>query len=206
MRKDILGYNEYLENKNQNIEMDLDITEIKKDIHEIKQNVNKILELMNAVYSFETFEVEPKKSEPEIKEQPTEDDQYVLFFDGCAKSNPGLAGAGAVIYKNDVEIWGDSKFVGMNETNNVAEYMGLIFGLRKALKLNINTIHVKGDSKLIIEQMKGHYKCKSDNLKDYHEKTKEIANKFTKITYEHVYREFNKRADELSNEGVLKEK
>jgi len=84
--------------------------------------------------------------------------------------------------------------------------MGLIFGLRKALKLNINTIHIKGDSKLIIEQMKGHYKCKSDNLKDYHEKAKEIANKFTKITYEHVYREFNKRADELSNEGVLKEK
>jgi hypothetical protein len=63
MRKDILGYNEYLENKNQNIEIknqnieiDLDITEIKKDIHEIKQNVNKILELMNAVYSFETYE------------------------------------------------------------------------------------------------------------------------------------------------------
>ena len=185
--------------------MDSDIIQLKKDIHEIKQNVNKILELMNAVYSFETSEVEPTKSE-QIKEQSTENDQYVLFFDGCAKSNPGLAGAGAVIYKNDFEIWGDSKFVGINETNNVDEYMGLIFGLRKALKLNINIIHVKGDSKLIIEQMKGHYKCKSDNLKDYHEKAKEIANKFNKISYEHVYREFNKRADELSNEGILKEK
>jgi ribonuclease HI len=188
-----------------NNKMESDITQLKKDIHEIKQNVNKILELINAVYSFETSEGEHTKPE-QIKEQPTEDDQYVLFFDGCAKSNPGIAGAGAVIYKNNIEIWGDSKFVGVNETNNVAEYMGLIFGLRKALKLNINTIHVKGDSKLIIEQMKGHYKCKSDNLKDYHEKAKEIANKFTKITYEHVYREFNKRADELSNEGVLKEK
>jgi len=187
--------------------MDSDIIELKKDIHEIKQNVNKILELMNAVYSFETSEVESNEVlEPTKPEQPTENDQYVLFFDGCAKSNPGLAGAGAVIYKNDVEIWGDSKFVGINETNNVAEYMGLIFGLRKALKLNINTIQIKGDSKLIIEQMKGHYKCKSDNLKDYHEKAKEIANKFSKISYEHVYREFNKRADELSNEGVLKEK
>jgi ribonuclease HI len=191
--------------------MDSEITQLKKDIREIKQNVNKILELMNAVYSFETSEIKsnevlvPTKPE-QINEQPTEDDQYVLFFDGCAKSNPGLAGSGAVIYKNNVEIWGDSKFVGTNETNNVAEYMGLIFGLRKAVKLNISTIHVKGDSKLIIEQMKGHYKCKSDNLKDYHEKAKEIANKFTKITYEHVYREFNKRADELSNEGVLKEK
>ena len=191
--------------------MDSDIIQLKKDIHEIKQNVNKILELMNAVYSFETSEIESNEVSAntkleQIKEQPTQDDQYVLFFDGCAKSNPGLAGAGAVIYKNDVEIWCDSKFVGTNETNNVAEYMGLIFGLRKALKLNINIIQVKGDSKLIIEQMKGHYKCKSDNLKDYHEKAKEIANKFSKISYEHIYREFNKRADELSNEGVLKEK
>ena len=68
------------------------------------------------------------------------------------------------------------------------------------------SIKIKGDSKLIIEQMNGHYKCKSYNLKDYHEKAKQLARKFSKITYEHVYREFNNRADELSNEGILKQK
>jgi ribonuclease HI len=54
---------------------------------------------------------------------------YKLFFDGCSKGNPGLAGAGAVIYNNDQEIWSDSFFVGDKITNNYAEYSGLILGL-----------------------------------------------------------------------------
>jgi ribonuclease HI len=194
--------------------IELDIKVLKKDVKEINEKINKILELMNAIYTFENIESNEiiedttniiKEKLVDIKEQPTDKDSYTLFFDGCAKCNPGPAGAGAVIYKNNIEIWGDSKFVGTSETNNVAEYSALIFGLRKALKLNINKIHVKGDSKLIIEQVKGHYKCKSDNLKEYYEKAKELSKKFDKISFEHVYRDFNKRADELSNEGILKE-
>ncbi len=68
---------------------------------------------------------------------------YLLQFDGASKSNPGLAGAGAVIYENGNEIWSQSLFVGLKETNNYAEYNGLILGLNKASELGIAKLHVQ---------------------------------------------------------------
>ena len=67
-------------------------------------------------------------------------DRYKLYFDGASKGNPGISGSGAVIYKNDIEIFNDSQYVGDNETNNVAEYTGLIIGLIGAIKLNIKQL------------------------------------------------------------------
>jgi ribonuclease HI len=127
---------------------------------------------------------------------------YKLNFDGCAKGNPGLAGAGAVIYHFGHEIWSDVFFVGENATNNHAEYAGLILGLQQARALNIKNIKVEGDSLLVINQMKGLYKCKSGNLIDLYEKAKELTLWFDNIEYCHVYRNQNKRADELSNIAI----
>ena len=140
---------------------------------------------------------------------------YTLFFDGCSKGNPGRSGAGAVIYYNgninefDVgvgdEIWAEASFVGLKETNNVAEYTGLIRGLERAVEIGIRRLTVKGDSKLIIEQMKGAYQVKSANLMLHYSKAKKLASltNFDKIDFIHVYRNENKRADELSNQGLL---
>jgi ribonuclease HI len=127
---------------------------------------------------------------------------YIMNFDGCSKGNPGLSGAGAVIYKNDVEIWGDSSFVGVTATNNQAEYTGLIIGLKYALDNHIQEILVKGDSQLIINQMTGKYNCNSDKLYDLYKTAKELERKFKQVQYEHVLRKFNKRADHLSNVAV----
>ena len=132
---------------------------------------------------------------------------YKLFFDGCSKGNPGLAGAGAVIY-NDLnkEIWSKSSFVGKKETNNVAEYSGLILGLEEAIRISsIKHLIVKGDSKLVIEQMKGKYKVNSPNLLQLYKKAKDLLLKgnFESIDFIHVYRNENKRADELSNLGLV---
>ena len=80
---------------------------------------------------------------------------YVLKFDGCSKGNPGPAGAGAGLYYNDVEVWSGKKFVGAKETNNCAEYCGLILGLQEAVKKNVRGLKVCGDSQLVIKQMKG---------------------------------------------------
>lgn len=131
------------------------------------------------------------------------EDQYTMYFDGCSKGNPGVAGAGAVIYKNDVEIWSNSKYVGDKETNNVAEYTGILIGMNAALDQNIKNIHVKGDSQLVIKQMRGEYKVKSANLLQLYNQAKRLELNFDKITYEHVYRSDNKRADVLSNDGLL---
>jgi ribonuclease HI len=128
--------------------------------------------------------------------------EYKLFFDGCSKGNPGLSGAGAVIYKNDSEIWSGTTFVGKKSTNNQAEYCGLILGLKKATELNIKSLLVKGDSQLVIHQMTGKYKCKSDSLLGFYEKAKNLEKYFENIEYTHVLRHLNKRADELSNQAL----
>ena len=127
---------------------------------------------------------------------------HTLFFDGCSKGNPGRAGAGAVLYdelKN--EVFAESVFAGYSATNNEAEYTGLILGLNETLKRGIMEIQVRGDSQLIIRQMQGKYKVNSSNLIPLHQCATKLASKFTKIDFEHVYRNDNKRADALSNKG-----
>ena len=129
-------------------------------------------------------------------------DTYSLYFDGCSKGNPGKSGAGAVIYKNNMEVFSISIFVGEKETNNVAEYNGLLIGLKEAIKLNIKELEVKGDSLLVIKQMIGEYQVKAPALLKLYTEAKKMTKYFNKITFNHVYRKDNKRADELSNQGL----
>ena len=129
-------------------------------------------------------------------------DTYTLFFDGCSKGNPGNAGAGAVIYKNDIEIYNLSKYVGKNKTNNIAEYTGLIIGLTEAVNQNIKQLDLRGDSELIIKQMNNEYKVKSTNIIQLHKNAKKLTKSFDEITFSHVYRNDNIRADELANNAL----
>ena len=129
--------------------------------------------------------------------------KYTMYFDGCSKGNPGEAGAGAVIYHNNDEIWSASLYVGDKKTNNVAEYTGMIIGLTEAINRNIKQLSVKGDSMLVIKQMKGEYKVRSTNLTELFTISTQLASQFDIITFDHVYRHMNKRADELSNDGIL---
>jgi len=132
----------------------------------------------------------------------TPHDQYVLFFDGCSKHNPGPAGAGAVLYHNGVEIWSKSVFVGKKETNNVAEYVGMIMGISHAFELGIKRLVVKGDSNLVVQQMNGKFRVNAPNMKPLYAKAQSICRKFDSIQFIHVYRHLNTRADELSNLGL----
>jgi ribonuclease HI len=143
---------------------------------------------------------EKGKTPASIKIYPEFD--YKMNFDGCSKGNPGLAGAGAVIYHFDKEYWSDSFFVGEMFTNNHAEYAGLILGLQKAKALGIKRLRVEGDSLLVINHLKGIYKCKSINLIELYEKARELETHFEQIEYVHVFRNKNKRADELSNIAI----
>jgi ribonuclease HI len=141
-----------------------------------------------------TIELQTKEKKYIIDET-----NYLLQFDGCSKGNPGKSGSGAVIYKDHNEIWGKSLFVGNKSTNNEAEYNGLIMGLEEAVSMNIQNLYVEGDSLLVIKQMKGEYKVKSDNLYKLYIHAKKLETHFTTISYNHIYRNKNKRADELSN-------
>jgi ribonuclease HI len=130
---------------------------------------------------------------------------YVLHFDGCADPNPGNTSCGAVVYLNDQEVWSKGKYLKSVQTNNYAEYYGLLIGLKCCLNSNIKKLLVKGDSQLVINQMNGLYNVKSDNLKEIHTKCKEYAEKFDKIIFTWIPREENKRADELANQYMKKD-
>jgi ribonuclease HI len=128
--------------------------------------------------------------------------EFKLQFDGCSKGNPGIAGAGAVIYHDSEEIWNSSLFVG-KKSNNYAEYSGLILGLEQAVKMNIKNLTVEGDSLLVINQMLGTYRIKSQNLLELYATAKNLEKKFDSIHFIHIYRDKNKRADTLSNIAIL---
>lgn len=145
---------------------------------------------------FKKSDNKPRKIYPEF--------DYKLMFDGGSRGNPGLSGAGAVLYNFDEEIWSASFFVGVNSTNNHAEYAGLILGLQQAKSFNIKYLQVEGDSLLVINQMKDIYKCRSENLIDLYNKAKELASHFEIIEFNHVLRNKNKRADQLSNIAIDK--
>ena len=130
---------------------------------------------------------------------------YTLFFDGGSNNNPGKSSSGSVIYNEDnIEIWSNSYYVGDYETNNTAEYYGLIKGLEYAVNNNITSLNVKGDSSLIINQVLGKYKVNSPHLRILHTQVMELVSHFTNITFGHVLRKYNKRADELSRIGRIK--
>jgi ribonuclease HI len=134
-----------------------------------------------------------------VKVVPIPPPCFLLKFDGCSKGNPGPAGAGAVLYFDAQEIWAGKQFVGKKETNNYAEYKGLILGLNEAVRRNIGSLCVCGDSMLVIKQMRGEYHVRSENLVALFAEATKIANQIETIAFLHIYREENKRADELSN-------
>ena len=130
-----------------------------------------------------------------------------LQFDGGARGNPGIGGAGAVIYSDDKyenEIWSGSKFVGSSVTNNQAEYAGLLLGLRECISREYNRIHVEGDSMLVIKQMKGEFKIHHASLQILWREANALIKEVPKdrITFLHIPRSKNKRADKLSNDAM----
>lgn len=125
---------------------------------------------------------------------------HSLYFDGASKANPGEGGCGAVIYDNTKEeIASRSVYLGNNVTNNYAEYKGLVVGLQLAIKENIKCLNVYGDSLLVINQMNRVWKVKSPTLLELYSEAQQLVKCFDKITFVHVKRHLNKRADELAN-------
>ncbi len=129
---------------------------------------------------------------------------YSLYFDGASKGNPGKSGSAAVLYEGAKEIANVGKYIGPRKTNNEAEYMGLIFGLILCIQLRIKHIKVYGDSQLVIKQMRGEYAVKNERLKKLYEDVQKLLPEFESISFEHVRREKNARADQLANEAVAK--
>ena len=125
-----------------------------------------------------------------------------LFTDGAARGNPGPAGAGSVIVSPDGHIVAKiGKFLG-DSTNNVAEYMGLILGLRRAKAMGIKELEVLSDSELLVRQLNGEYAVKADHLLPLHQEAQALLKAFPEIALRHIPREENAQADAMSNRAI----
>jgi ribonuclease HI len=125
-----------------------------------------------------------------------------VYSDGAARGNPGLSGAGAVLVEPSGQVVDRlGKFLGV-QTNNYAEYMGLLIGLRRAKDLGVREIEVFADSELMIRQLGGRYQVKSATLRPLYEEAVRLLNDFSRVKLVHVPREMNKAADEMSNRAI----
>ncbi len=125
-----------------------------------------------------------------------------LYSDGAARGNPGPSGAGAVLVEPGGQVVARlGKFLG-HQTNNYAEYMGLLLGLKHAKTLGAKEIEVFADSELLIRQLGGRYQVKSPSLRPLYEEAVRLLNDFSRVKLVHVPREMNAAADEMSNRAI----
>ena len=129
-----------------------------------------------------------------------EKESFRLQFDGKSEPNPGPSSAGAVLYyPNSHTVKAEVGEYILNATNNEAEYTGLLIGFRLAVDLGIKHLVIAGDSNLVINQVFGEWKIKSENLKGLHAEIRSMFKEFDFIAAKHVYREHNDYADNITN-------
>lgn len=129
--------------------------------------------------------------------------RVIVEADGGSRGNPGPAGYGAAVLDPATGRVLAERADGIGvTTNNVAEYQGLIAGLRAAAELGADSVHVRMDSKLVVEQMSGRWKIKHPALQPLALEAQKLARRFGSISYEWIPRERNKLADRLANEAM----
>jgi probable phosphoglycerate mutase len=127
----------------------------------------------------------------------------VVEADGGSRGNPGPAGYGAVVLDPDTDEVLAQRYGGLGRTtNNVAEYQGLIAGLTAARELGADTVAVRMDSKLVVEQMSGRWKIKHVPLQVLAAEAHDLVAEFHHVSFEWIPRERNKRADRLANQAM----
>ncbi len=132
--------------------------------------------------------------------------KVIAYSDGASIGNPGRAGCGALIVAEDgTELLEESCYIG-RATNNVAEYEAAILALEKARELGATEIELRLDSELVAKQIKGEYRVKDAKLAKLHQRLKRIAKHFTAFEVTHVYRKYNKKADNLANLAIAAHK
>jgi ribonuclease HI len=139
----------------------------------------------------------------EARENPPEH-YLIAHSDGGARGNPGPAGYGVVI-KDETgrKVAALSEYLG-HQTNNFAEYQGLIAALEYALQHGPKALKLISDSELLVRQIKGIYKVKNATLQDLHGRAKELIAKMDWFSIGHAFREQNQEADQLANDAMDK--
>jgi ribonuclease HI len=124
-----------------------------------------------------------------------------IYTDGAARGNPGPAAYSYVITRDGQTAVEESGCLG-DTTNNIAEYTALVKALERARTLGGRRLVVHSDSELMVKQMLGDYKVKNEGLRPLYQQAQKLVDSFDDVSFRHVRREQNQRADELCNEAL----
>jgi len=124
-----------------------------------------------------------------------------VYFDGAARGNPGPAAVGYVVVTSDGIVAEGGERIG-RATNNQAEYEALTRALEVARDYGFDEVDVRGDSELIVKQVRGEYDANDPTLREHRVTVRELLAGFDAWSLEHVPREINGRADELANDAL----
>jgi ribonuclease HI len=134
----------------------------------------------------------------------TPEHYLVAHSDGGARGNPGPAGYGVAIQDEaGRKVAALSQYLG-NQTNNFAEYQGLIAALEYAIEHGHKALKVVSDSELLVRQIKGIYKVKNATLQELHARAKQLIAQLEWFSIDHALREHNREADDLANQAMDK--
>ncbi len=134
----------------------------------------------------------------------TPENYLIAHSDGGARGNPGPAGYGVVIQDEaGRKVAALSQYLG-HQTNNFAEYQGLIAALEYAIGHGPKAIRVVSDSELLVRQIKGVYKVKNATLQELHARAKQLIAQLDWFSIDHALREHNREADDLANQAMDK--
>jgi ribonuclease HI len=123
-----------------------------------------------------------------------------VYFDGASRGNPGPAAVGYAIVTSDGIVAEGSERIG-ETTNNRAEYEALVRALEVARDHGFDEVDVRGDSELVVRQVRGEWQTNSPALRERRVRARELLKEFDRWSLEHVPREINDRADSLANEA-----
>ncbi len=130
--------------------------------------------------------------------------RFTAHCDGGSRGNPGPSGYGAVIEDSKGRVVAElSEFLGI-QTNNYAEYAGLLGVLKWAVEHKVKRLRVVSDSELMVKQMQGKYKVKSPGLRPLFEEARRLTRNIASFEMRHTLRGGNKQADRLANEAMDK--
>lgn len=136
----------------------------------------------------------------EAEKTPRNHPAIIANIDGGARGNPGPAAYGVVVRNNKGELLAElSEYLGL-QTNNYAEYSGLLAALDYAVREKCPALKIFSDSELLVRQMQGRYKVNNATLQELFARAKSLVRKLDSFEIEHVLRERNKDADRLVNQ------
>ena len=127
--------------------------------------------------------------------------ELTIYTDGASRNNPGEAGAGVFISGSGGKIETIARYLGTT-TNNIAEYSAAIIGLEHAVNVGATRVRLLADSELLVKQLNGLYKVKSEGLKPLHARAKELIAKISSVEVTYIPRAQNKEADALANRAI----